>query len=88
MKKFMMIVLLFSLHVSTSWSSVQQSEKEEGDLRRRRDTKDGESVTGATVDEAEVDMGTAPPIETGEAVGPTLGAILRKGFNLLIILFG
>ena len=24
------------------------------------------------------DMGTAPPIETGEAVGPTLGDILRK----------
>ena len=23
-------------------------------------------------------MGTAPPIETGEAVGPTLGDILRK----------
>ena len=30
------------------------------------------------------DMGTGPPIETGEAVGPTLGDILSK-FTLVVM---
>lgn len=32
------------------------------------------------------DMGTAPPIESGEAVGPTLGDILSK-FSLVVMIF-
>ena len=40
--------------------------------RVRRDVGDGDPETSTE------DMGTAPPIETGEAVGPTLGDILRN----------
>ena len=37
-----------------------------------------EQVVEEEVETSTEDMGTAPPIETGEAIGPTLGDILSK----------
>jgi len=52
----------------------------EGDIyfRFRREVTETPEVTTE-------DMGTAPPIETGEAVGPTLGDILSK-FSLVVMI--
>ena len=35
-------------------------------------------LEGDTVETTTEDMGTGPPVETGEPVGPTLGAVLSK----------
>ena len=58
---------------SLSWPQWLDAIKDDITLdvdRFRRDAGDPETSTE--------EMGTAPPMETGEAVGPTLGDILRK----------
>ena len=49
-----------------------------GSEREKRD--DGEEIETTTEN-----MGTGPPVETGEAVGPSLGQILSK-FTMLVML--
>ena len=68
------VVILSSIAVLHVLSGPPTPRLDEDDLLlERRELLVEEEVPTSTED-----MGTAPPIETGEAIGPTLGDILSK----------
>ena len=72
-----LFLLLCLILTSFTWS-FYGTNMEDDILKRFRRNSDGLETTTE-------DMGTAPPIETGEAVGPTLGDILSK-FSLVVMI--
>jgi len=75
------VVILSSIAVLHVLSGPPTPRLDEDDLLlERRELLVEEEVPTSTED-----MGTAPPIETGEAIGPTLGDILSK-FSLVILI--
>ena len=72
-------VLLSHLVIATySWSLYPtNSDDDPSASRYKREVNDGPETTTE-------DIGTAPPIESGEPIGPTLGAILSK-FSLVVM---
>ena len=67
-------VILSSVAVLHVLSGPHTPRLDEDDLQLER----GEPVVEEEVETSTEDMGTAPPIETGDAIGPTLGDILSK----------
>ena len=72
-------VLLSHLLISTySWSLYHTNSDDDLSVSRyKREVNDGPETTTE-------DLGTAPPIESGEPIGPTLGDILSK-FSLVVM---
>lgn len=81
----MQLILLWTVFshlviATNSWSFYQTNMEDDGSVSRyRREVDSGPETTTE-------DQGTAPPIESGEAIGPTLGAILSK-FSLVVMIF-
>ena len=67
-------VILSSVAVLHVLSGPHTPRLDEDDLQLERE----EHVVEEEVETSTEDMGTAPPIETGDAIGPTLGDILSK----------
>ena len=65
-------VILSAIAVLRVLSGPQRLNEDDLQLERR------DRVVEEEVETSTEDMGTAPPIETGEAIGPTLGDILSK----------
>ena len=62
--------------------ALPQNEKAEDDiLQGGRHKREGDDETETTTE----DMGTGPPVETGETSGPSLGAVLGKMCYVLMI---
>ena len=80
----MQLILLWTvfshLVITNSWSFYQTNMEDDGSVSRyRREVDSGPETTTE-------DQGTVPPIESGEAIGPTLGDILSK-FSLVVMIF-
>ena len=72
---YYLVLILSSITVLHVLSGPQSPQMFEDDLQEGRDSEPGEENQ---VEVSTEDMGTAPPVETGEAIGPTLGDILSK----------
>ena len=79
MQMILMWTVLSQLIIATnSWAFYHTNVKDDHSVSRYRREVGSETTTE--------DQGTAPPIESGEAIGPTLGAILSK-FSLVVMIF-
>ena len=71
------------LVISTSaWSFYHGNMEDDLSVSRHRSRREVDNDPETTTE----NMGTAPPVESGEAIGPTLGDILSK-FSLVVMIF-
>ena len=79
MQMILILTVLSQLIIATnSWAFYHTNGEDDHSVSRHRREVGPETTTE--------DQGTAPPIESGEAIGPTLGAILSK-FSLVVMIF-